>query len=158
MKSLPKPDQWLGMIVANTSATTSPSPSPTPRKTPPLAQLRTQSLGSESFYMKTQGRNMQLNGISDLHPNQTNIISSDPLKGSQNSIASNSSSGIGTNSGTVSLNSGNFNSQSGNMEKVKDPFDAEWAAVATKSDNNDNSASTNPFIVPNTIKSFEVHL
>lgn len=162
MKSLPKPDQWLGTIVANTSTTTSPSRSPTPRKTPPLAHLRAHSLGSESFFTRTQGKPSQLNGILDYNPGQTNIVSSDEistaLQGSQNSIESNSSSGIGTNSGTISLNSGNFNSQSGNVEKAKDPFDAEWAAVATKSEDSEILTSTNPFIVSSTIKSFEVHL
>ncbi|KAK6640472.1 hypothetical protein RUM44_012166 [Polyplax serrata] len=161
-KSLPKPDQWLGTIVANTSTTTSPSRSPTPRKTPPLAHLRAHSLGSDSFFTRTQGRMSHLNGILDFNPGQTGIISADDisatLQGSQNSIASNSSSGIGTNSGTISLNSGTFNSQTGNADKPKDPFDAEWAAVATKSETGEIPLSTNPFIVPNTIKSFEVHL
>ncbi|KAL0267048.1 UNVERIFIED_CONTAM: hypothetical protein PYX00_009417 [Menopon gallinae] len=164
VKSLPKPDQWLGTIVANTSTTTSPSPSPTPRRTPPLAHLRAHSLGSDNFFSPRTRQN-QLNGILDYNTNQTNIFSSDTLsnsaalQGSQNSIASNSSSGIGTNSGTVSLNSGTFNSsQSGTAEsKPKDPFDAEWASVATKGDEA-TAASTNPFIVPSTIKSFEVHL
>lgn len=166
VKSLPKPEQWLGTVVANTSTTTSPSRSPTPRKTPPLAHLRAHSLGSDNFFAKTSGlRHAQLNGILDFNPSRTNVVSSDDiataLQGSQNSIGSNSSSGIGTNSGTVSLNSGNFNSQSGggnNVEKLKDPFDAEWAAVATKTENNETLSSTNPFLVPNAIKSFEVHL
>lgn len=167
VKSLPKPDQWLGTIVANTSTTTSPTPSPVPRRAPPLAHLRAHSLGSENFFApRTNVRHAQLNGIVDFNPSQTNLFASDPIsnnstsQGSQNSIASNCSSGIGTNSGTVSLNSGNFNtSQTGSTDtKPKDPFDAEWAAVATRNDAIEAAASTNPFVVSNTVKAFEVHL
>ena len=45
----------------------------------------------------------------------------------------------------------------GQVSGVHDPFDAEWAAIAARN-HRQAANSTNPFITPNTVKTFEVHM
>lgn len=161
---LPKPDQWLGTIVANSS--NAPATTAISKKAPPLAHLRAHSLGSENFFApRTQPRFSQLNGIVDRNPNpnRSNVFVSDVANlDPRNGLSSYASEGAEVTAPAVNQEN----------KTSKDPFDAEWAAVLTEAeasessggggdgddDDEKSSSATNPFVVSNPVKSFEVRL
>nr|CAG4652005.1 EOG090X09VR [Triops cancriformis] len=153
--TLSRGEQWLGSL---TSATSSPPPSissPLPtipprgvspaKAAPQLPPVNTQtsrtfSSGSNDVFSPVPIQNFR-NQSSHL-PNTFQTVSPPP---STNIANRPSVTTISTNSTTTADDI--FNNVNAN-----DPFDAEWAALATR------SPSTNPFTETSVVKSFEVHM
>nr|CAG4638600.1 EOG090X09VR [Cyclestheria hislopi] len=133
---LSKGEQWLGSL---TASVTSQGPSSLPPRRPPTvtSHMRSQSLGSSPEPMYSPIIPPQPQGVS-----QQSLPTIPPRSPFHN-----------MSSGSSVTNSPPAIPNRTNPLSVSDPFDAEWAALATRS-----PKSTNPFIQNSVVKAFEVHM
>lgn len=131
-------EQWLGSL---TASVTSASPSPLlPRRLPALpSQTRSQSLGSSPDNTVHAAPNVTVSNQFEtgIHP-----LPTIPPRSPFHSTVATGASPINSHSVTNKANA-----------LPADPFDAEWAALATRS-----PKSTNPFLQNSVVKTFEVHM
>lgn len=109
---------------------------PPPRKAPHIAHLRSQSLGTAELYSKTV-------------PSMTQSSNWATFNGSGNSAVA----GTTTTAAASSSSSTMRPSSASASGTFRDPFDAEWATVATSKP----LPSTNPF-AQGSVKTFEIHM
>lgn len=137
-------EQWLGSLTASV-ASQGPSSLP-PRRPPTLgSHTRSQSLGSPPEAPSVFPAN---------HPTAAttapvSLPAIPPRSPFHTALHSSSSNPLATNSPPHPPSS--IANRTNNV--VSDPFDAEWAALATRSPNN-----TNPFLQNSVVKTFEVRM
>nr|CAG4649518.1 EOG090X09VR [Scapholeberis mucronata] len=141
---LSRGEQWLGSL---TASVTSQGPNSLPPRRPPTlgAHTRSQSLGSPPETPPVFVANppsvpaqVTLPAIPPRSPFHTGLHSS----------STGSSPAMSSSPAHLSSSSANRTNAT-----VSDPFDAEWAALATRSPNN-----TNPFLQNSVVKTFEVRM
>lgn len=131
---LSRGEQWLGSLTASVASSQGPVP---PRRPPALgAHARSQSLGSPP-----DGPSLFLTNQTASTPAPLSLPAIPPRSPFHNTAAIHSSSIPPS-------------PQPSNRSAVMaDPFDAEWAALATRSPSN-----TNPFLQNSVVKTFEVRM
>lgn len=136
VKSTSNPSDLFVIPPHMTSAQPPTQPVVPPRRSSPnFSHLRSQSLGSaEAFVFQNSG-------------NKSITYDRSHIKSAQPDVQNHSQT-------KSTLANGNIHSSSQSSEPLpyKDPFDAEWAALATR-----HQVSTNPF-AQHSVKAFEVHM
>jgi hypothetical protein len=126
-------EQWLGSLTASVGASQPPQ-QPPPRRPPTVpSHTRSHSLGSPPDGVLTP-----------------NILPGAPAQPSLPTIPPRSPFHIGQ---VVSSPPAPSALSNRTNPLIADPFDAEWAALATRS-----PSSTNPFLQNSVVKTFEVHM
>lgn len=134
-------EQWLGNLTASVTSQV-PNPIPPRRQTSSLSMnARSQSLGSPSI---NDGAMFSVNSPV-VGPLPQNSLPAIPPRSPFMHSANLPSATCPPHPLPVVTNRTN--------PALSDPFDAEWAALATRSPNN-----TNPFLQNSVVKTFEVHM
>jgi len=139
MNQLSRGEQWLGNLTASVTSQ-APNPIPPRRQTSSLSMSsRSQSLGSSHDGAMFSVSSPVVGPLS-----QSSLPAIPPRSPFMHS-ANVPSTACPPHPLPVATNRTN--------PAVSDPFDAEWAALATRSPNN-----TNPFLQNSVVKTFEVHM